>query len=170
VIWAAVVAAGLAAGAWVQGRRQERAVMEAQRLAQTVGERVRRAREAAARGENGRAVEELSEARAALEHASGGTAQAIYATVLVELATLRSSLHGDPRGALELLEQAWEVPDLPAALRARVARDAGALSVLAADLEGARQWYARALEVEPGDPEAASRLRVLDLAEGDRSP
>ena len=144
--------------------------MEAQRLAQSVGERVRRAREAASRGESARAVEELSEARAALERAHGGTAQAIYATVLVELATLRSSLHGDPRGALELLERAWEVPGLPAALRARVARDAGALSVLAGDLGGARQWYARALELEPGDPEATSRLRALELAEGDRSP
>ncbi len=170
MIWVAVAAAGLAVGAWVQTQRQQRAVMEAHRLAQRVGEQVRRAREAAARGETARAAEELSAARHALERAHGGTAQAIYATVLVELAALRSSLHGDPRGALGLLEQAWEVPDLPAPLRARIARDAGALSVLAGDLEGARQWYARALEVEPGDPEAASRLRALELAEGDRSP
>ncbi len=168
--WAAVVAAGALAGTWVGHRRAQRENEAARAVADAVARRILEAREAAASGQEGRAVRALETARDLLERAEGGTARPVYASVLVELAAVHLSLGRDPAQALAWLRTAWQVPGLSDRLRARIARDAGAASVLAGDLAAARTWYRRALDLSPGDPDVRARLEALNLTGGGGEP
>jgi len=170
LVWAAVVAAGALAGTWVGHRRALRENEAARALADTVARRILEAREAVASGQPDRAVRALEAARDLLERAEGGTARPVYAAVLVELAAVHVSLGRDPADALAWLRTAWQVPGLSRRLRTRIARDAGAASVLAGDLGAARTWYRRALVASPEDPEVKARLEALDLTGGRGDP
>ncbi|MBE0617170.1 MAG: hypothetical protein IH608_04495, partial [Proteobacteria bacterium] len=80
---------------------------------------------------------------------------------LVDLASLL--VRADPQAHLTrargLLEQAWETEGLPDTLRARIARDRGAVEVLAGEAGAAQDWYGRARELAPNEPDG--RLEAL---------
>ncbi len=164
-IWALVVALGTAVGMWVGARRRQAEREAALELARRVVGQVASARDAHGRGEPKQAQQVLERARKALEEAEGGTRTSLYATVLTELAAMGAAAGADPQLCRGLLARAWEVPDLGADLKVRIARDAGALAAAAGDREAARLWYGRVLELIPDDARAKRVLATLDLLE-----
>jgi len=147
-IWAGVLACALALGAWVRDEGAARRQREGERLAIQVAELASRARTV---GDPATGAKLLEEARELLEGA--GAAGPSRAGLLVDLASL---LVRSPSGenlplARALLEEAWATADLAAPLRARIARDRGAVELLAGEAETAQEWYERAAAPAPGD-------------------
>ncbi len=165
-----MIVLGLGLGAWVRARHEARELAEGRRLAGQVAELVSRARDA----EPAAAARFLAEAAGLLEEVPDGRAGAAYATILAERAAVAVSMGGaDPDSlavAGQLLDEAWAVPGADGRLRARIARDRGAVAALAGDLDGARLWYGRADELEPGSPEVRARLRALGPPPGETEP
>ncbi len=158
-----MVALGTAAGVAVERHLRTAAHRAAEDLARTVAARVSEARKAHRAGEPEQARQGLEAARAALEAADGGRKTALYATVLVELAAVRTALGSPPGEARKLLAAAWNVPDLPPDLSLRIAQDAAALAAAEGDAEGARTWARRARRIDPDAPWANRILGTLDL-------
>ncbi len=160
---------GLGLGAWVRARHEARELAEGRRLAGQVAELVSRARAA----EPAEAARLLAEAARLLEKVPDGRAGAPYATILAERAAVAVAVGGaDPdalAAARKLLDAAWAVPGADGQLRARIARDRGAVAALVGDLAGARLWYGRADELEPGSPEVRARLRALGSPPGGKA-
>ncbi|GAB4270672.1 hypothetical protein [Deferrisoma sp.] len=161
--WALVVALGTAAGVAVERHLRDSARRAAEDLARAVAARVSEARTAHRAGQPEQARQDLEAARVALEAADGGRETALYATVLVELAAVRTALGAPPGEARDLLAAAWEVPGLPPDLRLRIAQDAAALAAAEGDAGGARAWARRARQIDPDAPWANRILGTLDL-------
>ncbi len=156
-LWAAALASAFGLSLWIQGERAERRQREGTRLASQAAELAGRARTASDSAEG---AELLEEARRLLEEAEA--AGAARAGVRVDLASLllRAGAQEHLARAQTLLAEAWDTPDLPSSLRARIARDRGAAELLAGEAEAAQGWYERAAALEPGAPgEALEALR-----------
>jgi hypothetical protein len=163
--WAVVLAAGLGAGAWVGAWRGEAERREGLRVAAQAADLLRRARSVGAEG-GPRAGEALLAQAAGLLRASGGPGRDVpLASVLADLAAAQIGPTTDDPGrrasAARLLDEAWALQGLPPELRARIARDQGALRALEKDLAGAEGWYAEASRLLPADPRARARLELL---------
>lgn len=145
-VWAAVLASALATGAWVRGREEARSRHEGERLAGLAVNLAEQAREASAEGNAAGAAALLEQALALFPEREG-----VPAGLLLDLASLL--VHADAEGgrerARELLAGAWEQEGLPDPRRARIARDRGALELLAGDAAAAGEWYEKARVLDP---------------------
>ncbi|MEW6489466.1 MAG: hypothetical protein AB1578_16310 [Thermodesulfobacteriota bacterium] len=160
-VWAAVLASALALGAWVQEREDIRKRHEAFRLARLAEHLAVQARVAAVEGNAAEAAALLEQTLAPFPELEG-----VPAGLLLDLASLLA--HGDAqRGrdrARELLAVAWEREGLAGPLRARIARDRGALELLAGDAAAAQEWYEEARVLDPSGEDA--RREVLRRTAG----
>lgn len=154
-VWAAVLASALALGAWVQEREEVRRRHEGVRLARLTEHLAEQAREAANDGNAAGAAALLEQALAPFPELEGAPAG-----LLLDLTSLLA--HEDAEGgrdrARELLAGAWEREGLARPLRARIARDRGALELLAGDAAAAQEWYEKAQVLEPSAEDARGEV------------
>jgi tetratricopeptide (TPR) repeat protein len=160
-VWVAALALALISGAWVREREDVRRRDEGVRLGGLVEQLAEQAREAAGEG-NAAGAAALLEQALALFPELGGAPVAL----LLDLASL--AVHADPEfgrdRARELLAVAWEREGLAEPLRARIAKDRGALELLAGDVAAAQEWYEEARVLDPSGEGA--RREVLRRTAG----
>lgn len=154
-VWALVLASALALGAWVQEREEGRRRHEGVRVARLAQHLAEQAREAANEGNAAGAAALLEQALAPFPELEGAPAG-----LLLDLASL--AVHADAEGgrdrARELLAGAWEREGLAGPLRARIARDRGALELLAGDAAAAQEWYEKARALDPSGEDARGEV------------
>ncbi len=164
LLWLVGVALlALAAGGWIRDRNASRRLAGGEAIARQVAELARAARAAP---EDPATAALLDEALALLRATEGGTRSAPYATLLAERAALELHPAAEPdperyEQARALLDEAWAVADLPPPLRSRIARDQGALAVLAGDLTAAERWYLLATDGSGTDEQVSGTIEVL---------
>ena len=173
-VWVVVICIGWIANAWIQGEANARRVLEGERSALKAAEAVRRARALEAAGDHRNAAAQQDFAVSLLRGIGGATRGDAFASILLDLVSLKLSDGPESpsarAGARRLLDEAWQVAGTTAPLRARIARELGALEILSGRLNGAEGWYARAQDLDPSDTTAEERLRTLRKTKHARPP
>jgi hypothetical protein len=167
VLWAAIVAAAVAAGVMTAGLARDRAKALGRKTVEEAVALMDQAREARAANRMGQAEELLGRVRALLARAEPRSREPLYTTVLVDLASIKIAAERPTTEAVaqarDLLNEAWSLAGRgDVGLRHRIATTRGLTEILGGDLLAARQWYEEALALVPADEAVRAKLMILE--------